>query len=172
MDAYDALRQTIFARVNALETDWPRKVRDATTCPANMLGHLGWSRCLDYWDYNWSDAVKRELIRTSPLRLRVRGTRSAIEAAVAGFGGEIVIQEWWESDPAADNMTATASVSFGGSVGSSSDTQDLVLRLLEREGRKALEWNLLVGAGGASAIAPESYLRATVLWQHKGAQVG
>jgi phage tail P2-like protein len=173
------MMQVVNERCGALDPSWPEKVRSAVTCPANMLGHLGWSRGLDYWEPGWPEAVKRELVRTTPQRLRQRGTLSAIYAAIAGFGGDVRIVEWWVDpvtgtlrNPLGPAMTAEAIISVGAAISQDGNVQDQLLRVLEREGRKSLHWDLFLEAGGGSAIAVESYMRAHVLVQHSGVQVG
>jgi len=174
MDAYSAFLQTAAARFAAIDPEWPRKVQHANTCPSSMLGHLAWSRGLDYWSTSWTETEKRELIRTTPLRLRLRGTRAAIESAVEAFGGELFITEWWQLDPHATRMTAYVQGSVGGSIGLEleRDIQTALLAVIEREGRKSVSWYLTIGVAGITGIAVDARCRITSLWQHSGVQLG
>ena len=170
-NAYDAFIQVARERFEAIDTKQAEKSRDALRAPSHLLGHLAWSRGVDYWG-EWSDDVKRQIINQNPANLRIRGTRQAINTALAPFAAELVIEEWWEQDPVGDAGTATATVSLGASIGLDADVQELIVRLLKRESRKSVHWDLVIGISGFCAIGDEARARVTSLYQFSGVQSG
>ncbi|KAF0182672.1 MAG: phage tail protein P2 protein I family [Hyphomonadaceae bacterium] len=77
------------------------------TCPPALLPWLAWSLSVDDWDPNWSVAVRRAQIKSSVSIHRKKGTSAAVRAAVAAFGADILIKEWWENSPPATPHTFT-----------------------------------------------------------------
>ena len=62
-----------------------------------ILDLLAWQAHVDFFEPLFlSDATKRNLIRNSIARHRIKGTRAAVEAVNAAFGREVKIQEFWE----------------------------------------------------------------------------
>jgi len=59
---------------------------DPARCPAALLPWLAWALSVDVWDPGWTEAVKREVIRSSVEYHRRKGTRAAVEAAIAAAG--------------------------------------------------------------------------------------
>lgn len=169
--AYEALQALAEERLNDLDTSAPAKARSASLVPASQLGHLAWSRGLDYWSESWSESTKRELTRTTPRNLRQRGTRAAIDLALQAFAADLVVEEWWEQTPLGAPGTANAIVTIGSDLGGDVAAQNEVLRLLEREGRKSIHWDLVLGPAAYDQIAPASYLRVTTLVQVVGEQI-
>ena len=172
MAAYDSFLATTAARFDALDTSAPFTAVQPETTPASHLGHLAWSKGLDYWNSAWTDGQKRELIRKIPANKRIRGTRAAIDNALQAFLGEMTLTEWWEQSPEGTPGTATAEVALGTSLGTSLADQNNVLDILRREGRLACHVTLVLGVGGSSAIAPYAAARLAILSQHSGTQVG
>lgn len=169
--AFDAILTVMKERFYALDTKMPEKARDADECPAALLGHLGWSRGLDYWG-DWTEEQKRALIKSTPANLRIRGTRAAINAAVAAFATELTLEEWFEQSPEGDPGTARATVESGSFVESDPEALQTILDLLEREGRKSIHWTLIVAIAGTDAIGDEARGRVASLYQYTGAQTG
>lgn len=169
--AYDALLQVIAERLGAIDTKLPEKCRDALRVPEALLGHLAWSRGLDYWG-EFSLATKRALANQAPANLRIRGTRAAINNAIAAFATELELEEWWEQDPQGDRGTATATIVNGSYLETDAAAQDTVARLLLREGRRAVHVLLVTLIGGTDAIADEQKARFGQLYQYSGVQTG
>lgn len=170
LSAYDALIAVMAERIDAIDTGAVRRARDPLRAPARLLGHLAWSRGLDYWG-EWSETAKRQLVNDTPANMRIRGTREAIDNALAAFAAELVIEEWWERDPVGPRGTATATVALGASLGADASAQDLVSRLLERESRLSVHWALVLGVGGYSSVTQAAYARVTSLYTYTGAIV-
>lgn len=80
------------------------KVNTATlwnpwTCPAAVLPFLAWALSVDQWRSAWSEAQKRRMVAQSLDLHRIKGTRRAVDLAIAGFGLDVKITEWFEADP-------------------------------------------------------------------------
>lgn len=171
-NAYDAIAEVMAERFGAIDTKLAEKVRNPLTCPAHLLGHLAWSRGLDYWDSSWSESVKRQLILLTPANLRIRGTRRAINNALAAFAADLTVEEWWEQDPEGTPGTGIATIALGADIGVDVDAQALIVLLLSRESRKSMHWELALGVGGFCAIGDEARARVTTLYQYSGEQTG
>jgi len=171
-NAMDALDQVESERLAALDSASARKARNPAACLPEHLGHLAWSRGLDYWANEWTTAQKRDVILRTPANLRIRGTRGAIENALSIYLSDLQILEWFEQVPEADRGTALANITMGSSLAQSAVNQEIVRRILGRESRKSLHWTLALDLIGASAVGDEAYARTTVLYQYSGVQTG
>lgn len=69
------------------------------TCPAAVLPFLAWALSVDQWRSAWSEAQKRRMVAQSLDLHRIKGTRRAVDLAIAGFGLDVKITEWFEADP-------------------------------------------------------------------------
>ncbi|CAE7405611.1 J [Symbiodinium microadriaticum] len=68
-------------------------------CPPELLPWLAWALSVDEWDPAWSDDQKREVIAASAAIHRIKGTRAAVERALATLGVTVTLEEWWEQNP-------------------------------------------------------------------------
>lgn len=92
-----SLAETV-ARISAL----PVPVRDVwnpDTCPAALLPWLAWAFSVDQWDSGWSDAQKRDTIRTAVAVQRYKGTIGAVRESIAALGVSAQVQEWFAQSP-------------------------------------------------------------------------
>ena len=74
-------------------------------CPAALLPWLAWSVSVDVWDTGWPEEVQRAAIAASPQVHRLKGTRGAVERALAALGIKTTIVEWWQQTPPARRGT-------------------------------------------------------------------
>ena len=72
---------------------------DPATCPAHLLPYLAWALSVDVWNPSWPVATQRAVIASSPAVHRRKGTRAAVEDAVAALGLQARFSEWWEVTP-------------------------------------------------------------------------
>ncbi|MDO5058770.1 MAG: phage tail protein I [Neisseria sp.] len=80
----------------------PHPIRDlwqADRCPAALLPHLAWAFSVDYWNENWTEAQKREVVKQAWRTHKHKGTLAALEHAVRPFGLQLRLTEWFESKP-------------------------------------------------------------------------
>lgn len=172
LSAYDALVQVMRERFAAIDTQAPARARNPEISPAAQLSHLAWSRGLDYWSEDWTADQQRAFIKQAPANLRRRGTRAAIDSAVAAYDTELTLEEWWEQTPEGDPCTGIVTVEPGSFVETDPDALDTIRRLLNRESRKAMHWTIAVGITGEVAIAAEARVRVTSLCQFSGVMTG
>lgn len=172
LSAYDALVQVMRERFAAIDTQTPRRACNPDVSPESQLAHLAWSRGLDYWSDDWTEAQQRAFVRQVAANRRRRGTRAAIDTAVAAYDTELTLEEWWEQTPEGNPGTGIATVESGSFVETDADALDTIRRLLSRESRKALHWTIAVGITGSIAVAAEARVRVTSLCQFSGVATG
>lgn len=63
-----------------------RPVWNVDTCPPAFLPFLAWAVSVDAWDEQWSDGLKRAIIRASIAAHRLKGTAASVKAFLAGIG--------------------------------------------------------------------------------------
>lgn len=170
--AFDALLETMGARLDALPTDMPAIVSNPQTCPEPLLKHLALSRGVRRFDSNWPENVRRQVIKDTPALLVTAGTRASIEKALSAFATTVLIEEWWEQSPPGDPGTATATVLIGSDLGTDEQAQATIAQIISDWSRASLHWTIIVGVAGADSIAVAAGARATVLAQFSGVQSG
>jgi phage tail P2-like protein len=69
------------------------------TCPPAVLPFLAWALSVDQWRSAWPLEQKRRIVAQSLDLHRIKGTRRAVDLAVAGFGLNVRITEWFEAVP-------------------------------------------------------------------------
>lgn len=63
-------------------------------CPAPLLPWLAWALSVDVWDAAWPEATRRRVIAESLSVHRIKGSRAAIDRAIAAMGlGEVTVIE-------------------------------------------------------------------------------
>lgn len=74
-------------------------------CPLTALPYLAWAMSVDQWRSGWTEQVKRQVIANSLAVHRRKGTRPAVEQALAALGIETEFTEWFEASPRAQPGT-------------------------------------------------------------------
>lgn len=82
-----------------------RKLWNPETCPVDLLPWLAWGNSVDFWSTDWTEAEKRETIANAFAIHKTKGTRAALERAVAPLGFTVNIIEWFEESPTAQPYT-------------------------------------------------------------------
>lgn len=80
-------------------------------CPADWLPWLAWALRASDWNDDWTETQKRQYVASLPYTNRIKGTRAAIETALAAVDCPIQLVEWWERTPKGEPYTFTAEVS-------------------------------------------------------------
>lgn len=112
-------------------TDVPlRTLYNPDTCPAHLLHQLAWAWSVDRWDDNWSEAVKRSVIRSAFFVHAYKGTIGALRRVVEPFGYLIEINEWWQLQPHGPRGTFALKVGVSNG-GISEDTYLELSRLID-----------------------------------------
>ncbi len=113
-----ALERALETAVCSPPVDLPiRTLWNPDTCPANLLHILAWSLSIDNWEPTWPESVKRERIRQAIPLARLKGTRAAVEDAIAALGGRVQIREWFERTPPAPRGTFNMVIDLNASDG-------------------------------------------------------
>lgn len=82
------------------KTDIPlRTLYNPDLCPVAYLPLLALAWSVDRWDNNWSEAVKRSVIRSSFFVHAHKGTVGALRRVVEPLGYLIDVQHWYETTP-------------------------------------------------------------------------
>lgn len=73
-----------------------RPLWNPDTCPASLLPWLAWTLSVDEWEPTWTDAQKREVVKSSIEVHRRKGTVWAIRRALVavGFGDATLIERF------------------------------------------------------------------------------
>ena len=87
-----------FARVSNVEINI-RSFNDPMNAPVEVLPWLAWERSVDVWNKNWSDAQKRQVIKTSLYNHSIKGTVESLEFALNSLGFPVIVQEWFNMEP-------------------------------------------------------------------------
>lgn len=101
-----AIEAAAAARLEAVPTP-QGTLWDPMTCPAAILPWLAWAFSVDHWRAGWSEDTKRKVIAAAPAVHRLKGTRAAVEAALAAMNARVDIKEWFETGGAPHTATAT-----------------------------------------------------------------
>ncbi|MBY4840975.1 phage tail protein I [Pantoea sp. SORGH_AS_0659] len=75
-----------------------RDIWNPDTCPVSLLPYLAWSRSVDRWDENWTESVKRKVVKDAFYIHQHKGTISAIRRVVEPLGYLIRVIEWWKTN--------------------------------------------------------------------------
>lgn len=81
------------------DTNMVRKVKNPDTCPAHLLPWLAWEFAVDFWQDDWSEAQKRQILRDAAYVHQHRGTAGAVLRALSAVGVPAAIKEWWQDIP-------------------------------------------------------------------------
>jgi phage tail P2-like protein len=82
-----------------------RKIWNPETCPVDLLPWLAWGNSVDFWSADWTEEEKRKTIANAFAVHKTKGTRGALERALAPLGFTVQIIEWFEESPAATPYT-------------------------------------------------------------------
>ncbi|KQZ94558.1 phage tail protein I [Pseudomonas sp. Root562] len=92
----------------------PVPIRDLVNpdrCPVDLLPYLAWAFSVDRWDSNWSEAIKRQVIKTSYYVHSRKGTIGALRRVVEPLGYLIEVLEWWQTVP--EGVPGTFAIKIG-----------------------------------------------------------
>src|SRR5262245_34830361 len=74
--------------------------RDVTypeSCSVTILPWLAWEMHVDRWDDNWAEEIRRDLVKTSLLIHKQKGTIGALKEALTIFHvDKVTVQEWFD----------------------------------------------------------------------------
>lgn len=70
-------------------------------CPSHLLPYLAWAFSVDRWNTSWSDAIKRQVIKSAYFVHSRKGTIGALRRVTEPLGYRIQVTEWWKAVPQA-----------------------------------------------------------------------
>lgn len=79
-------------------------------CPEPFLPYLAWAFSVDKWDENWTENVKRMVIKQSFLLHKHKGTISAVKRVIEPIGYLVELKEWFNLQPQGQAGTFSISV--------------------------------------------------------------
>lgn len=82
-----------------------REMWNPDACPAGLLAWLAWAFSVDEWDAAWTDAQKRETIKSAVAVHRYKGTIGAVREALKALTVNARVQEWFNQLPAGPAYT-------------------------------------------------------------------
>jgi len=91
-----ALLAAELARIATVDPAVVATIWNPWTCPKVLLPYLAMGVSVDVWSADWPEEQQRRVIAASPMVHRLKGTRGAVERALAAFDLETQIVEWWE----------------------------------------------------------------------------
>lgn len=83
----------------ALELPSINIVKDIDRVPSQFLPFLAYQKSVDFWDENWQESLKREVIKSSRSVHKFKGTVFSIKRALEVFGYELKLIEWFQTTP-------------------------------------------------------------------------
>lgn len=87
-----------------------RFVNNPTEAPENILPWLAWAVSADDWSDNWSEQVRRNVIKASIEVHRRKGTIGALRKALQAFNyTNIKVEEWFDYGADPPGLFAAAS---------------------------------------------------------------
>lgn len=86
------------------------------TCPAHLLPWLAWGVSVDNWSADWSEQIKRNVIKSSIHVHQIKGTVDAVRQALDALGAQVELTEWFENGgvPGTFSLIAWANDNLGG----------------------------------------------------------
>ena len=83
---------------------------DADTCPVPFLPWLAWARRVEYWNGEWSEATKRQVVKDARSFNEQRGTQSTLSQAMQNLGLGHKLTAWHELSPKGEPFTFTVGI--------------------------------------------------------------
>ena len=89
-----------------------RQVHSVDNCPAPLLPWLAIQRSVDRWDPQWSETIKRKVVKDAFEVHKRKGTVGALRRVVEPFADILDITEWHELEPMGEPGTFTMSLAL------------------------------------------------------------
>jgi phage tail P2-like protein len=120
------------------------------TCPVEVLPYLAWAMSVDTWRSHWAEDMKRQVILAAPDVHRTKGTRPAVEMALAALNVEVELKEWWEASPQGTPGTFELVAYINRHLGTGNellgaDTLQLIRQAVDNHNRASAHYELRLG---------------------------
>lgn len=167
-----AFDEALGERVAALDTP-VRQAWDADAIRLDILPWLAWGVGRRTWNADWPEAVQRRIVRDAIPNARKTGTVASVRAVMEtvgnsqAYGGELVLREWWQSEPKGDPFTFSLGFDLEPETGpapSLAFVEELIDEVSQAKPARAhfnLRQTLRVTGGAAveGAVRPTTYTR-------------
>lgn len=153
----------------ASKVDLPTLLISIDKLPSLALDHLAVQYDVTVWRDSWPLNVKRSVLKTAISDKRKKGTRAAVEQAVASIGGAAKIVEWWETEPKGKPFTFDIKVALSQVEGVlDTEQQEDLVRLIDDAKSFRSHYNLVlqtvlnggVGVYGCMRVLTYSSIRS------------
>lgn len=107
-----ALEHLLEQQLNSLR-DLPvtfHRLIDADSCPAAFLPWLAWARRVEYWDGEWHETTKRDVLKDARRFNEQRGTQATLSQAMQNLGLAHTLTAWHELTPKGQPYTFVVSI--------------------------------------------------------------
>lgn len=92
------MEQVFWEELALIERDI-RNFYDPYQCRADLLPYLAWEMSVDYWDENWSEQTKRDVIAASNPIHTTKGTRYALDKSIESIRDDgLSVTEWFDDE--------------------------------------------------------------------------
>lgn len=145
-----------------------RSLWDPQTCPESLLPWLAWSVSVDNWDATWPVEVRRAVVANAIRVQRNKGSVASVRTAIAAFGANMALREWWQNSPHGTRGTFDVVLSIADQAGAAPTAQFVDSVIAEIDRTKPLSRHFtfaqaLTAAGNVGLIGcirPVIYARA------------
>lgn len=110
--AQERAQAEAIARISAVQI-LVRESWNPQLCPASLLPWLAWALSVDEWDTTWTEQEKRDVIESSLMIHRHKGTIGAVRRALTPLGYLVEVVEWWQETPKGDPFTFSVVMGTG-----------------------------------------------------------
>ncbi|CAM2802586.1 MULTISPECIES: phage tail protein I [Vibrio] len=92
------MEQVFWEELALIERDI-RNFYDPYQCRVDLLPYLAWEMSVDYWDENWSEQTKRDVIAASNPIHTTKGTRYALDKSIESIRDDgLSVTEWFDDE--------------------------------------------------------------------------
>ncbi len=92
------MEQVFWEELVLIERDI-RNFYDPYQCRVDLLPYLAWEMSVDYWDENWSEQTKRDVIAASNPIHTTKGTRYALDKSIESIRDDgLSVTEWFDDE--------------------------------------------------------------------------
>ncbi|MBY8161397.1 phage tail protein I [Vibrio fluvialis] len=92
------MEQVFWEELALIERDI-RNFYDPYQCRVDLLPYLAWEMSVDYWDENWIEQTKRDVIAASNPIHTTKGTRYALDKSIESIRDDgLSVTEWFDDE--------------------------------------------------------------------------
>lgn len=121
-----------------------RTVKNPDLCPVELLPWLAWEYAVSFWDENWTEQQKRDVIKNAAAVNKKRGTPGAVRQALAAIDRMIDLVEWFNDEPVADPYTFRVIV-HGNSI-TEDELQKVANQVIDAKNARSFLSDIRIGA--------------------------